>query len=102
MGYLTRYTVVNVPMHTRHLVESAVAEIIGYDPFVDTVKWYEWRNTCEEVARKLGPDVIFTIRGEGEEAGDVWEAHFCDDHEPQIYSMPEWSAPPPMFVKREG
>ena len=45
--------------------------------FDENCKWY----TCSEdmkLASTLFPDVLFEIRGDGEQTGDMWKAYFKD------------------------
>lgn len=41
----------------------------------DRVKWYEWEEDMLRVSALL-PDLLFTLHGEGEETGDIWNAYF--------------------------
>lgn len=53
---------------------SANEDLMSFDT-TDCVKWYE----CEDDMRKISnlfPDVLFTLHGEGEESGDLWNAYF--------------------------
>lgn len=39
------------------------------------VKWYEHETEMREFSKKY-PDTVFTLKGEGEEAGDIWKKYF--------------------------
>ncbi len=41
----------------------------------DSLKWYSWDDDVKNFS-KLFPKVLFELRGEGEEAGDIWRAYF--------------------------
>jgi hypothetical protein len=41
----------------------------------ESSKWYEHEEDMKSVSKKF-PDALFTLRGEGEEAGDVWVKYF--------------------------
>lgn len=54
-----------------------VKEIIGYNPFDEQCKWYEWKEDMIKVSKRY-PLTIFIIDGEGEESGDIWKAYFLN------------------------
>lgn len=64
-----RFLEANTPNVSRHFLETL------YNGHADTMKWYEWKEDMLAVSRQV-PDIRFVLRGEGEGAGDVWEAHF--------------------------
>jgi hypothetical protein len=39
------------------------------------MKWYEWLADLKDLSR-AHPEVVFHLRGEGEDREDFWEAHF--------------------------
>ena len=47
----------------------------GYDPFDDECKWYEHETDMKALSLRF-PEVLFTLHGEGEESGDVWNKYF--------------------------
>ena len=56
----------------------------GYGPLInfvngnaDSCKWYDHEKDMIQLS-KLFPSVKFTLRGEGEEAGDLWIRYFLD------------------------
>jgi hypothetical protein len=52
----------------------------AFDEFgegTDRYKWYEWQEDMETLSKQF-PSVVFTLRGEGEESGDIWVAYFKD------------------------
>lgn len=86
MGYYTNYSLKYEPFNpdtearfkkvylaqTEYGIRSAVDEN-GYTR--DSLKWYEWPNDMKRVSELL-PDLLFTLHGEGEETGDMWNAYF--------------------------
>lgn len=68
-------------------VDDVVEEFINSEPFLykntepiarsleDSCKWYEHEDDMKRLSLKF-PDVLFTLRGEGEESGDVWVKYF--------------------------
>jgi hypothetical protein len=96
MGYYTKFRLIASNDHSdckqaRDLaqaalitMESAGVEIgYGYDFLKDLLdddndaKWYEHEQNMREWSARA-PDVLFTLEGEGEEAGDVWKKYFKD------------------------
>jgi hypothetical protein len=45
--------------------------------FEDATKWYDWHTDMTKLSKTF-PTVTFTLKGEGEEAGDVWVAYFLN------------------------
>jgi hypothetical protein len=41
----------------------------------DQVKWYDHEENLVEFSRKY-PEIVFTLSGEGEDAGDMWKKYF--------------------------
>lgn len=41
----------------------------------EACKWYDCVDDMNEFSKKY-PEVLFTMSGEGEESGDIWEHHF--------------------------
>jgi len=41
----------------------------------DSYKWYDHESDMKEVSKEF-PNVLFTLKGEGEEAGDIWIKYF--------------------------
>ena len=90
MGYYTNYTVNAVDFYANDPriynpellaeIKTKLEEISGYSfegnlddelYTAESVKWYE----CEEDMNQLSllyPSILFTVHGEGEEPGDLW------------------------------
>lgn len=99
MGYLTSYKldwqgVVSAIRPCPHCdgkgtipVDDIVYDFVKNEPFLyggtepiapsleDSCKWYEHEEDMKQLSLKF-PDVLFTLRGEGEESGDVWVKYF--------------------------
>lgn len=45
------------------------------DNNLEPAKWYTWKTDVARLSKNF-PDVLFTLRGEGEAACDVWLAYF--------------------------
>jgi hypothetical protein len=43
----------------------------------DSVKWYDHETEMKAISLTY-PGVLFTMKGEGEEAGDIWTKYFID------------------------
>lgn len=55
-------------------------EIYGIDESGETtesVKWYEHEDHIRALSKEF-PNVLFTLRGEGEESGDIWNKYFLN------------------------
>ena len=76
MGYYTHHKLTVIPEDARASVEKAAARIVGCEPFEDTVKWYECHGDMINVSVEI--PAIIIVDGDGEEAGDVWRAVFCN------------------------
>lgn len=44
---------------------------------MDSCKWYDHEKDMKAFSKKF-PNVLFTLHGEGEEAGDVWNKYFVN------------------------
>lgn len=44
----------------------------------DSIKWYDFRDHMKEIA-KMYPNVVFRLRGDGEESGDIWQIFYKND-----------------------
>lgn len=48
----------------------------GLDYYFDErSKWYDWQDNMRALSKQF-PFVTFHLHGEGEENGDIWDAHF--------------------------
>lgn len=81
MGYYTDFKLTMA----HHVVDDELIEMLnddtGYEWNSDLslygVKWYAWEVDMRTISQKL-PSVTFKLSGEGEEAGDIWQAYFKD------------------------
>ena len=77
MGYYTRHELEIVSGDDYNTdYEQEISELADYSScFDDEIKWYD----CEKdmkIYSKNHPNVVFGIKGEGEESGDIWKAYF--------------------------
>lgn len=78
MGYNTRYTLSYVGADQ---LDSAAIELAketideGYDPFEEGCRWYDHDVDMRNLSREY-PTLLFTLEGEGEEAGDLWKKYY--------------------------
>lgn len=60
--------------------------------FEEPLKWYSHENNMRELSKEF-PGVVFTLKGEGEEAGDYWIKYFRNgmmQHEALDLKLPEF------------
>lgn len=104
MGYQTLYTL------SVHEGEETIEEILfneSEDTFnglyyavypngepMDAVKWYDHENDMLELSKSY-PFIVFALRGEGEEGGDIWYKYFKNgkmQHCPAKITFDEYNA----------
>jgi hypothetical protein len=77
MGYQTNYNLKVTPESDE--VWSAIEENeeISYavGEYKDSCKWYEHDSDMINFSKQF-PDALFTLNGEGEEAGDIWITYY--------------------------
>ena len=61
------------PKNTKQLVVN----VLGFDPFADSCKWYEHDKHMRDISR-MYPETIFILEGEGEESGDIWKKYYLN------------------------
>lgn len=71
MGYYTRYDVSLEPENASALAEvvEACGVMSAAGDSSDSTKWYDHEKEMIEISKRY-PNVLFTLHGEGEEAGD--------------------------------
>jgi len=76
MGYYTRFELEVISGNDYETdYEEAVIKQVDYNPLVEETKWYGCEVDMKEVSKQY-PKVLFKLIGEGEDAGDLWEAYF--------------------------
>jgi hypothetical protein len=81
MGYYTCHTLEIVGGHNdilREIIEGDPETFYGLDSdgsYVDAVKWYGHEADMREVSSEY-PDLVFKLKGEGEEPGDIWLEYY--------------------------
>jgi hypothetical protein len=69
--WLTEIPTTNEPIHSD--IWNIVRDV--YYKRADTTKWYENKEDMKTISAQF-PRVLFTLKGEGEEAGDIWYKYF--------------------------
>lgn len=94
MGYYTQYTLqmekfdsddkmlnedelLPIISELRSTYKSASYAIDEMGEFKEDCTWYEHEDEMKEFSKKH-PTILFTLIGEGEESGDLWEKHFLN------------------------
>lgn len=82
MGYYTRFELEFSPQDNEietQIIEDQSKTLYGgeSDPFDDSCKWYEHEEEMRAFSKRF-PKKMFVLKGEGEEAGDVWIKYFQD------------------------
>lgn len=90
MGYYTNYEI-EMSLDGTPIIKSNFEENVGssWDDFLKSfydetgydfantsdVKWYDWRKDMIALST-LFPNLLFTIKGDGEESDDYWKCYF--------------------------
>src|SRR6187402_2123969 len=95
MGYYSKYTMSiqsseedkeNLEKELRHRYDASMgmcdASIVYFNEKNDLTKWYEYQDDMTEIS-KLFPDILFTLKREGEENGHI-EKSFYKNGKKQI------------------
>jgi len=92
MGYYTNFTLsIHEGEADLDAVRESITKISGGYTFCyytsalrdnalhseDAYKWYEFEDDCKKLSLEYS-GVVFKLHGEGEEAGDLWDAYFKD------------------------
>ena len=76
MGYYTSFKLeVVVDRNDEIDYEKVVVNHIGHDPFEDESEWVSHEKDMKEISKKY-PQVLFELKGEGEDSGDLWKTYF--------------------------
>jgi len=71
MGYYTTFELTVMPYAAEEEALDKVAEVVGYGPFNQGTKWYDYNENMTEVSMQI-PGVLLILDGSGEESGDIW------------------------------
>ena len=72
MGYYTYYDLEVEGITDNVDYKHEIAEISGYTNLFDGLyKWYDHEQDMRKLSARY-PECLFTLRGEGEESGDIW------------------------------
>lgn len=81
MGYLTTYNLETIP-HTPQAILDLLEDSDGAQYSLNDLgnsegssRWYEHEEDLREFSKQY-PDVLFKLKGEGEEQGDSWFKYF--------------------------
>ena len=102
MGYYTQYTLkVEGDNPTLEEVADVLVEISDYGVRTiwwvenlkgeDVAKWYDYQKNMKQLSARY-PNVLFTLHGLGEEAGDEWVEYYKNGKY-QREVREEWSPP---------
>ena len=75
MGYITKFSLSTSDMRKREHEEAI--ENTYYMSFWESNKWYAYSKNMKEYSLKF-PEVVFELRGIGEEFPDIWVEFFQD------------------------
>ena len=102
MGYYTRYQLEWSPADAftfedaaQELADIANEDLRWWGDIVkgwNNVKWYEYRDHMKTLSMNH-PNMVFSLRGEGEESGDIWLEYFQNGQYIR-HTPPEWEVPP--------
>lgn len=82
MGYYTSYNLetdskenLNIIREFRDLYDNAKYALNESGEEQEWTKWYDHEEELKSFSKNY-PDVIFTLKGEGEQPGDIWKKYF--------------------------
>lgn len=61
-------------------IEKNQEKYYGIDPngeSSESCKWYEHETDMREMSKQF-PNILFTMKGEGEESGDIWRRYYLN------------------------
>lgn len=76
MGYYTHFSISIDGYTGEDFEEDFISKELEWgNPFEDDCKWYDHVKDMKKISLKY-PDLIFHLKGEGEENIDTWYKHF--------------------------
>lgn len=81
MGYYTSHNLDIIGGHydiLAEIIEGYSDTFYGLDTDgspLDSVKWYSHEEDMRKVSKQY-PELVFKLRGEGEESGDIWVEYY--------------------------
>jgi hypothetical protein len=76
MGYMTKYKLDYTPTPQENIdVRMETLWDGEWNPFEEECKWYEHTEDMKKLSLEF-PTTLFSLQGEGEEAGDLWRKFF--------------------------
>ena len=79
-------------------VKKELVEIVGYNPFEDSCKWYDNDVNMREISRRY-PDLLFVLTGQGEEPNDMWRCYHKAGKRQREQAKVEYGAFDPALLK---
>ncbi len=74
MGYYTLYTLTTDDNKAHEHIKGVESSTGCCELFGDGIKWYQHEEDMKLYSSE-NPTVLFTLKGEGEESGDIWIAY---------------------------
>lgn len=86
MGYQTWYDL-NIEPRNQEILDyiEQNEDLYAIQENHDTCKWYDHEKDMKKLS-KLFPDTVFSLKGEGEEAEDIWFKHFKNGKMQECYA----------------
>lgn len=77
MGYYTKYELETIPYSNEawEVINEDDGTYYAVQEYADSCKWYDHEMDMKELSKQF-PNVVFKLKGEGEEAGDLWHKYF--------------------------
>lgn len=116
MGYYTRFDLEIKPeqteAHELEIIKAIMAKICDCSPeaiaddeaeycFDDSLKWYDHDEDMIEISKQF-PDVLFILKGEGEDHDDMWRNYYHNGEYEETYAEIVFPTPKTNWYKKVG